>query len=219
MHVEIDENIKPLLKSYMPVMKVIAGQFGNQCEVILHDFSNYDSSIVAMVGNITDRDLCAPLTDFVIEILQKEGNDAEDQIGYLTYFKGKPFRCSTMFIRDGEQVIGCMCINYCVQDFLTLKKVADNFLSDTSILKPVQKFKQEYFAQNIDDFVENTIQKVLVEKGEDLTRLTKDERIELIRELDQKGVFLVKGTVETLAERMNMSKYTIYSYIEKAKKE
>lgn len=218
MYVNYEENLNPIFKDYLPIMKVISGQFGNQCEVVLHDFSNYTSSIVAIVGNITDRKLHAPLTDFVIEILRNEGDDAEDRIGYMTYFKGKPFRCSTTFIRDGSQVIGCMCINYCVQDYFTIKKMADPFITAYQDMEAISEVKQEYFAQSIDDFVENTIQKVLADKGEDLTRLTKPERIDLIGELEQKGVFLVKGTVETLAERMNISKYTIYNYIEEVKK-
>lgn len=218
MHIAYDEHIKQELKHFFPIMKAIAGQFGNQCEAVIHDFSDYNSSIVAMIGNVTERELYAPLTSFVIEIINTEGDDAEDKIGYITYFKGKPFRCSTIFIRDGNKVIGCLCINYCVQDFFALKRITEQLTTNRSVLQLDAEAKQEYFAQNVEDFVEYTIQNVIEKNGEDLTKLTKAERLDLIRELEWTGVFSVKGTVETLAERMNMSKYTIYNDIEEVRR-
>jgi len=218
MYVAYDENINVGLKNYFPFMKAVAGQFENQCEVVMHDFKDYNRSVLAMFGNVTGRELYSPLTNFVIEIINKEGDEAKDRIGYITHFKGRPFKCSTTFIRDGKKVIGCICINYCVQEYFALKKIVDQFTTNTNKIDSNHEVKDEYFANNIDDLVEHIIQQVIEAKGEDLSKLTKEERIELVRELEEKGVFLVKGTVETLAERMNMSKYTIYNYIEEVRK-
>jgi len=200
-------------------MKAIAGQFGNQCEVVIHDFSDYNSSIHALMGNVTGRDLYAPLTRFIIQTLQKEGEDVEDKVGYITYYEGKPFRCSTVFIRDHqEKLIGCLSINYCVQDFFTLKKITEQLTTNRSVLQLESEAKEEYFAHNVEDFVENTFETIVNNVGKDLTTLTKTERLELVHELDETGVFSVKGTVEKLAERMLMSIYTIYNDIEESRK-
>lgn len=172
-----------------------------------------------MFGNVTGRELYAPLTNVVIEILNEEGDHAEDRIGYISYYKGLPFRNSTIFIRDDHgKIIGCLCINYCVQDFFALKQITEQLTTSRSVSELKSEAKEEYFAQNVDDFVEYNMQKVLEKQGGDLTKLSKEERINLIRELEEKGIFLVKGTVEKIAERLNMSKYTIYNYIEEVKK-
>jgi len=55
MYVTYDENINSHLKTYFPIIKVITGRFSTQCEVIIHDFSNYDISIHAMMENIKSR--------------------------------------------------------------------------------------------------------------------------------------------------------------------
>lgn len=218
MYIAYDENIHPELKKYFSIAKAIAGQFGNQCEVVIHDTSDYHSSIVAMFGNVTGRQLYAPLTNVIIEILNEKGDDAEDIVGYISYYKGQPFRNSTIFIRDeNEKIIGCLCINYCVQDFFALKQITEQLTNSRSVSELKSEAKEEYFAQNVDDFVEYNIQKTLEKQGGDLTKLSKEERINLIRDLEEKGIFLVKGTVELIAERMNMSKYTIYNYIDVVK--
>ncbi|MBA4602376.1 helix-turn-helix transcriptional regulator [Thermoactinomyces mirandus] len=217
MFIQLAEDLNPVFEPYLPFMKAITGILGDQCEVVLHDFSNYNASVVAIVGNVTNRKLYAPLTNFVIEIIKTEGDEAEDRIGYHTYFKGKPYRCSTIFIRHKRKLAGCLCINYCIQDFFTLRKIAGNFIMEESGLDKSPDYRDEYFASNIDDFVKNVFQKVIEKRGEDLTRLTRAERLEIIRELEEKGIFLVKGTVEMLAEHMNLSKYTVYNYIDEVK--
>lgn len=217
MLIQLAEDLNPVFEPYVPLMKAVTGMFGDQCEVVLHDFSDYNASVVAIVGNVTHRKLYAPLTNFVIEIIKTEGDEAEDRIGYHTCFKGKPYRCSTVFIRHNKKLIGCLCINYCIQDFFTLRKIATNLIMSEDELNKSSHCGDEYFASNVDDFVENVFQKVIEKRKEDLTRLTRPERLEIIGELEEKGVFLVKGTVEMLAEHMNLSKYTVYNYIDEVK--
>jgi predicted transcriptional regulator YheO len=36
--------------------------------------------------------------------------------------------------------------------------------------------------------------------------------------MDKKGVFLIKGAVEKVAEKLNISKVTVYSYLDAIKK-
>ena len=36
--------------------------------------------------------------------------------------------------------------------------------------------------------------------------------------MDDKGVFLIKGAIDKVAERLNISKVTVYSYLDEIKK-
>ena len=219
MYFVYDESIKPIFRSYFPIMKAIAGHFGHQCEVVIHDFTDFNRSIVAMAGNVTGRDLYAPLTQFIRKTLREKGEDVEDQIGYIAYFQGKPFRCSTIFIREEGKLVGCLSINYSVQEFFALKAITEQLTMSRSVLQLKAEAKREYFARNVEDFVEHTFASVIQKKGfKDLSQLTKDERLEMIRELDATGIFSVKGTVEKLAGQMNVSKFTVYSYLEEIRK-
>lgn len=44
------------------------------------------------------------------------------------------------------------------------------------------------------------------------------EKLAIVKELDRRGLFLVKGAVEIVADRLDVSKYTLYTYIDETKK-
>ena len=48
--------------------------------------------------------------------------------------------------------------------------------------------------------------------------MRRHEKIELIRFMDEKGIFLMKGSVEKVAEQLGISKVTVYSYLDEVKK-
>ena len=41
--------------------------------------------------------------------------------------------------------------------------------------------------------------------------------VELVKFMDEKGIFLVKGAIDKVAARLGVSKVTIYSYLDEAK--
>ena len=43
---------------------------------------------------------------------------------------------------------------------------------------------------------------------------TREERVKKIRFMENKGIFLMKGSVEQVAEKMSVNKVTIYSYLD-----
>lgn len=222
--VEYDPLLKRELKSYLPIMDAIAVHFGKNCEVVLHDLSRVESSLVAMANNVTGRALGAPITNFVLEILQKEGNNAEDKIGYLSKTRdGKNLKSSTIFIRDNGKVVGTLCINYCVDDYLMAKNILENFCRESDAGKEKEVLDaadhSEYFANNVEEFVEHIIEEVLQQEGRNLQYLDKQDRVDLVRRLDEKGVFLVKGAIELVAARLGASKYTIYNYVDEVRQQ
>jgi len=44
-------------------------------------------------------------------------------------------------------------------------------------------------------------------------------RISLIKFMEEKGVFMIKGSIDTVAELMQISKVTVYSYLDVVRKE
>lgn len=43
--------------------------------------------------------------------------------------------------------------------------------------------------------------------------LSKDEKIQIVNDLDKKGFFLVKKSTEKLADFLGLSRFTIYNYL------
>lgn len=43
--------------------------------------------------------------------------------------------------------------------------------------------------------------------------MSRDERINAVKELEENGVFKIKGSIDHVALLMGISKYTIYNYL------
>ena len=71
-------NLHPLLKAFCPVVDCIADLFGSNCEVVLHDITQPEKSIVKIRnGHVTGRKVGDPLTDLGLKMIK----DAEKHVG------------------------------------------------------------------------------------------------------------------------------------------
>jgi len=74
------ESIQESLDFLLPMMEGIAGQFGDNCEVVLHDHSQgLESSIIAIInGHVTGRKVGDPSSNLGLEVLR--GSDVNGRI-------------------------------------------------------------------------------------------------------------------------------------------
>ena len=94
--------------------------FGSNCEVAIHDLSHLRHSLVYLAGNVTNRQLGAPISDLVVEALIKEGSKVKDRHGYKTILDdGRELKSSTCFIRnESGKVIAAFSINFDTTDYV-----------------------------------------------------------------------------------------------------
>lgn len=186
------------------------------CEVVIHDFRYPEKSLVYIAGKLTDRKLGAPITNIVLEALKKNGDKSSNLIGYQTVTKdNKMLKCSTIFIKDDEQkIIGCMCINLNITELITCQEIIENF---TRGGKANQSIGQEEFFGDVNEALDSIIEKVLNNYPTPRQLMEKEDKLHIVRELDEKGVFLVKGAVEQVASVLGVSRYTIYNYLEEVR--
>ncbi|MEA2523179.1 MAG: hypothetical protein QOF73_406, partial [Thermomicrobiales bacterium] len=94
------------------IAEVFVATVGRTAEVVVHDLRNLDASVVAIAGNLTGREVGAPIPDaeFLPENLAQV--DA-DQQGYATRTPtGRTLSSSTVWIRDvSGKIVGAVCIN------------------------------------------------------------------------------------------------------------
>ena len=132
---------------------------------------------------------------------------------------GRSIKSSSVLIRDERsKVIGMLCINFDLSLTYELRNALDQFL-------PVEEdttAKQETFAEQIPDsyevnqIIDNLIDNIIGDA--DISSLKRKDNIALIDFMEKKGIFLVKGAMEKVSERLGVSKVTIYSYLEEIKK-
>lgn len=211
--IDTERELHPCLESLIPIAKGIYETLGKNSEVVIHDLNTPESSIVFLAGELTTRDLGGPVTDLVLRSLRNE-EKPEDILNYSNKTKdGRIFKSSTMFIKDeNEEIIGCFCINYDMTDLILAQNIIDGFCS---VEEGVQKEseQQETFGSDINEILREMIEKAKKQVDKPVPFMSKEDKLEVIRFLEEKGAFLIKGAVEVVAEDLGVSRYTVYNYL------
>ncbi len=195
------------------IAKCIAMQFGENCEVVLHDLTlPYNKTIVAIWnGHVTGRKIGDGGTNAGLEIL-KGSVSPDDQYSYInTLPDGKILRSSSKYFRDEYgKVNGSMCINLDITDFVRCEQNLHALTTPTEQKVPSTP---EFFIGNIDALLEQMMSEAVQVTGKSIKDLTKEEKVRIVHSLDCKGFFLIKKSAEKLADFLGLSRYSIYNYL------
>ena len=211
------ENVQDEMIFFQSLMKGIVAQFGEQCEVVLHDLTrSYDNTIVAIEnGHITGRKVGDPGTNLGLEVLRGTIKNG-DKYNYVTQTKsGKMLRSSSIYMKNNNgDTIGSLCINFDITDLIMAEKTIQS-LTASNLSNEVQ----EDFVTNVNDLLDTMLQEAQAQAGKPVALMSKEDKIKGILYLDQKGAFLIKKAGEKISSFYDISKYTLYNYLEEAKKE
>lgn len=210
------ESIKENLDFFIPMMEGIAGQFGENCEVVLHDHSQgLESSIVAIInGHVTGRQVGDPSSNLGLEVLR--GSDVNgDRHNYFTKTRdGKTLRSTSVYVRNGnKQVIGALCMNLDISDILQAEKTLNKMAGrpDTAPLRPQEV--NEVFVKDVNELLDYLIAECMTLINVPVSNMSRQDKLNAIKFFDDKGVFLIKKSGERICEFLNISKYTLYAYL------
>lgn len=200
------------------IAKCIAMQFGENCEVVLHDLTlPYNKTIVAIWnGHVTGRKIGDGGTNAGLEIL-KGSVSPDDQYHYINSTSdGKILRSSSKYFRDEYgKVNGSLCINLDITDLVRCENTLRSLTcpdNQQSVPAP-----SEFFIGNIDELLEKMMNEAVLKTGKEIRDLTKEEKVSIVQSLDQKGFFLIKKSAEILADFLGLSRYSIYNYLNEIK--
>jgi predicted transcriptional regulator YheO len=67
------------------------------------------------------------------------------------------------------------------------------------------------------DILDYLVSKTIEEYGKLPEQMSREDKIQVVGYLDDKGLFRIKGSVNWVAEKLGTSRYTIYNYLEAAR--
>ena len=196
----------------------LAAQFGENCEVVIHDINPKDDmlSTIAVIenGHVTGRKAGDGPSQVVLDAMMGE-EQAEDHFSYFTKTEdGKILRYSTVYIRNDDGTIeGVLSINFDV----TYLAMAENALrSFTGSIE--SKSEPPKIASNVEMLLDDLIEQSVRLIGKPVALMTKDDKIKAINFLNESGAFLITRSGDKVASYYNISKFTLYNYIDMGKK-
>ena len=208
------QSIQDELPNLKRLVQMLAAQFGRNSEIVLHDLSkDYEHTIVAIENNwITGRNIGDGGTNLGLEVLRNPPSLNGDLYNYFNKTPdGHTLRSSTLYFRDDEgKVIGSLCINTDITGIMEFQ----NSLRELTMLPQEQgRSVEEVFTNRVEDLIDYFFRQSEKIIGKQIAEMNKEEKIEVLRYLEDKGFFLINRSGEEACKILGMSKFTLYKYL------
>ena len=133
----MSKKVHPLLLPFISVVDLLGKMLGSDYEIVLHDVSDGSTSIVKLVnGDLTGRDVNAPMTDFGKLLMT---NPKSMEIDYIANYpseagNGRPMRSGVALIKDeDDRLVGFLCINFDMTKASMMKDMGDFMMRTTPL--------------------------------------------------------------------------------------
>lgn len=214
-----------LLKPYSMIINFLGEALGENVEIALHDLTTPNKEVIAIVNNHNSgREVGAVLSNLSHHYLDEKQYESNDYVvNYKTIgIDGKLMKSATYFIKDEHnEPIGLLCVNVNISDFELISNTMKKILGikeekdiEFQIDHPV-----EILSAPLEDMIT-----IYLSEAKDLfglpsysnfDRLNVEEKIHIVKYLQEKGAFKVKGAISLVATKINVSEQTIYRYLKK----
>ncbi|MDQ0378177.1 helix-turn-helix transcriptional regulator [Amycolatopsis thermophila] len=198
-----------VLAALRPVLDGLAATFGSNCEVVLHDYRRPEGSVVAVAGEVTGRAPGGAMSELGLSLL-KQGRDARDQINYLTRTDaGRVIKASTLLLRDRDgEVFGALCVNVDVTDLRHAAVLLGELAAVTALPDATTTFTND-----VGQLIRAVVAEEELKLGRPVSRMTRTERLDLFRALDERGLFALQKAVPEVAAALGISRASAYNHL------
>ncbi|WP_168203413.1 helix-turn-helix transcriptional regulator [Oceanispirochaeta crateris] len=201
-----------ILKSCIPLVHAVGKTIGVG-EVILYDFQREPPVLIAREGGITSRQPGTPASQLLCDMVDEmEAAGETMRINYESATKsGKPLKSTTVLIHDKKALLGALSLNMDMSAMNMLQHFIDQFSGKE------RADGHDEMPQNTQEFLNIMIRKGIETIGKPVCYFDKKDNLEVVRFLNENHIFSIKGSTDNLAGELNVSRYTIYNYIEEVK--
>lgn len=208
-----DNEVLEIYKNLLPFLGKV---LGSGCELCIHDVRTPKESIIAIENNATGRKIGSPMTDLAYTTMEKGlYTNSDSVLNYEGSSKGKPFLSSTYFIKNENRLIGLLCVNKDVSASNAAVAAFQNLLNTFNLTLPETSEYTETLEGPVSDLLPNLVADAITQANIPPERMTRTEKIELVRKLNEQGILSMKGAVKEIAAQLNLSEPTVYRYLNK----
>jgi predicted transcriptional regulator YheO len=219
-----------VINALRPVVPMLAAMAGPHLEVVLHDVSKPENSVIAIAnGHISGRSvgssvLEGPQNDrgFEAATTLKSSEGAVHSLveDYVTVTaSGRQLKSASAIFRDASgEPFATLCLNADISGF----QVAHGWLEQ--MLKPVAQAMAPAAPDapvaepQMDTLMQEIIDAAVPVPGGTAASMKREDKIRAVGEMQRRGLFIVKGGVERAAAALNVSRFTIYNYMEQLRR-
>ncbi|KAF1057331.1 PAS domain-containing protein [Variovorax sp.] len=225
----IAEERRRIVEVLKPVVEMMGRMLGPNTELVLHDLTQPDASVVAIAnGHVSGRKvgstiLSGPKDDRAFGAawsaatdLSGSGHSVVNVYPTLTG-TGTPLKSATVIYRDAD---GTPFAALCMNADLTVFKLAHAWLEHAIQGAPTPAATPESREESpdMDLLMGEIIRSAIRTFGKPVQLMNKEEKVHAVEEMLRRGLFIVKGSVGRAAAALDMSRFSIYNYLDEIRK-
>nr|WP_311132561.1 PAS domain-containing protein [Nonomuraea gerenzanensis] len=195
----------PRVRAWSPVCAAIAKLLAPHAEVVLHDPAT--DRVLAVWNPLTRRGAGDPSMLGELDRLDPAADDVHGPYE-KTLPDGRRLSSVSAVLRDdGGEPSAVLCVNL---DRTPLEQAAALL---AAFAAPTAPRPEALFEQDWTDRVHQVVGGYVREHGRAVERLTRDDRLAVLAELDAAGVFAVRRAVPVVAGALRTSRSTLYALL------
>lgn len=210
------------LEEVFPLAEFLSDAFGPMAEIAVHDLDRPHASIVFIRnGHLSGRKKGDSMTKETLELTRKARDSGID---FISDYRGHDlndhqFRVSSFFIRDKEdEVIGALCININITELQRAAHLLQTISETDSVNGMVTSgIPSQELEENPEENIRRVTREVIKQVHIPIDKLSRIERLAIIKDLKDRGIFLIKGAVGVVAPELKVSVPTLYRYLQSLK--
>ena len=164
-------------KLLVNIMKLIAAEFGPQCEIVLHDWSKeYDKTIIAIEnGHVSGRKVGDGGSNLGLEVMRGT-SDGSNQLNYLTQLSdGRMLRSSSLYLEDEEgKKIGALCINRDITDYIRMQNQLSEITMVPNGVPGGNMETREFFTTDVNELLDYLLSESIRQVGKSPSQMNKE---------------------------------------------
>ena len=207
------------LKKYAAFIPFLAETFGSSFEIDLFDLTDPDYPIVTSANG--NDDIQEKVRAFIAEVAGSQKARSGRYIANrpIEITLGKMIKTSVYFIKNDEnEPAGALCISLRCDFFFRMSQLAADMLKFNTEDLDDDSFYNEELSASVKEPSLDCITEMVKDYGVEPERISQSERVEIICDLYDMGVYNLKGAVAKTAEALQVSEQSVYRYITKIKK-
>ena len=198
------------------MMATLVAQFGSNCQASLYEFRDGAAHLRALAGTVMDIPLGSRLPGALLEKFRQSTQNRAPRMQFTGATPdGRRLSCSLTAISDttsGEE-IGLLKIDFCIEHLISSIDVLQTYCG----IEEQPRAEETSGEDDIGRLVDGIIAEAFASGSRD--KLSgKEYRLDIVRQLEEKDIFRVKGAVEIVSGRLNVSKYSIYNYLDQVRR-
>ena len=188
--------------------KGIATMFGPNCETLVHDMKRPGHPILAIYnGTVTGREVGSTVDIFGdIGHYDESVYEEKDYVNQLVLSRDGRTLKSTTFHAIGEDYHFALGINLDITNMVRATQLLSEMTATSGEL-------QQTLMQDARSQLEELLRECVSAVGIEPEKMKKTDRMRIIRMLYKRRAFTYQKSVAIVAERLNVSRYTVYKYM------